>query len=260
VTPGFRSRLGRLAYRARDWYTVRTLMVRPPVPLVSFTFDDFPESAYRIGGTILERHHARATYYAALGLMGSTTECGRQFAVHDLHSLVEHGHELACHSFTHLDARTVSSSTYRSDVLRNQAAVSRLLPGVTLHNFSYPFGRTAPWTGRILGRRFRTCRGIAAGINAGQANLNALRANQIYSTHFDRDRLAALIRANEELRGWLVFYTHDIADVPSRFGCTPEQFETVVRLVMESRSRVITVDEAVRTIRGVPAPVPDGAG
>ncbi len=28
--------------------------------------------------------------------------------------------------------------------------------------------------------------------------------------------------------GWLVFYTHDVSDTPTEFGCKPETFERLV--------------------------------
>src|SRR2546429_5422660 len=41
-------------------------------PVVSFSFDDFPRTAYTVGGAILKRLEVRGTYYAAPGLMGTT--------------------------------------------------------------------------------------------------------------------------------------------------------------------------------------------
>src|SRR5262245_52879038 len=36
--------------------------------VVSFTFDDFPRSAARVGAEVVEAHAARATYYVSMGL------------------------------------------------------------------------------------------------------------------------------------------------------------------------------------------------
>ncbi len=48
-------------------------------PIVSFSFDDFPRTAYSAGGAILERFGVRGTYYAAAGLMNTANELGEQF-------------------------------------------------------------------------------------------------------------------------------------------------------------------------------------
>src|ERR1700736_3245127 len=57
------SRLARLAaFGARR--------VENAAPLVSFTFDDVPESAHSRGAAMLERRGARGVYYVATGLIG----------------------------------------------------------------------------------------------------------------------------------------------------------------------------------------------
>ena len=61
-------------------------------PIVSFTFDDFPRTAFSTGGAILEQFGARGTYYAALGLMNTSNELGEQFRSMDLDALLEKGH------------------------------------------------------------------------------------------------------------------------------------------------------------------------
>ena len=53
--------------------------MRNAQPLISFTFDDFPRSALTVGGEILERHGARGTYYASLGVMGKYEAAGLMF-------------------------------------------------------------------------------------------------------------------------------------------------------------------------------------
>ena len=42
-----------------------------PGGVVSFTFDDFPRSAWSNGGAVLEEYDVRGTYYAAMGLAGT---------------------------------------------------------------------------------------------------------------------------------------------------------------------------------------------
>ncbi|MEE9184603.1 MAG: hypothetical protein V3U39_09040, partial [Acidimicrobiia bacterium] len=47
-----------------------TIRSRLPAPVVTFTFDDFPQSAWSVGGRILERHNARATYFLSAKFCG----------------------------------------------------------------------------------------------------------------------------------------------------------------------------------------------
>src|SRR5579863_2515511 len=73
--------------------------------IVSFTFDDFPRSAWTAGGRILGEYGASGTYYASLGLMGKTTLVGEMFDRRDLEAAAEAGHELACHTYDHVLCR-----------------------------------------------------------------------------------------------------------------------------------------------------------
>lgn len=54
----------RLASKPRDVIT--------DAPLVSFTFDDVPDTALHNGAAILERHGVRGTFYIAGGLRGAS--------------------------------------------------------------------------------------------------------------------------------------------------------------------------------------------
>src|ERR1700675_3547569 len=95
-------------------------------PVVSFGFDDLPRTAYLAGGAILKNLGARGTYYAAPGLMGTSSELGEQFRSEDVHSLLEDGHELACHTFSHISSRAVPCSNYGDDVDRGRKAMEEI--------------------------------------------------------------------------------------------------------------------------------------
>ena len=74
-----------------------------PGGVVSFTFDDFPRSSLEQGGAILERFGARGTFYTALGLEGGDGELGPLFRREDLERAAAAGHEIGCHTFSHID-------------------------------------------------------------------------------------------------------------------------------------------------------------
>lgn len=62
----------------------RPVVMRNSTPLVSFAFDDFPRSAYRTAGALLNKRGLTGTYYASLSLMGKTTNVGEIFGLKDL--------------------------------------------------------------------------------------------------------------------------------------------------------------------------------
>src|SRR6266446_1702902 len=77
----------------------RPLAIWTQVPLISFTFDDFPRSALVVGGAILNRHGSSGTYYTSLGLLGKDSPSGPICVPGDLRELRQRGHELGCHTF-----------------------------------------------------------------------------------------------------------------------------------------------------------------
>src|SRR5262245_38852097 len=87
--------------KAAGLFFRRIVNVRPLRPVISFSFDDCPESAIRTGGAILKRYSLAGTYYTSLGLMGQESASGRMFQRADLDLVLEQGHELACHTFSH---------------------------------------------------------------------------------------------------------------------------------------------------------------
>ncbi|WP_037434922.1 polysaccharide deacetylase family protein, partial [Sinorhizobium fredii] len=60
----------RLANRAIWQFARARRTLETEAPLVSFTFDDVPDSALHEGAAILERYDVRGTFYIAGGLAG----------------------------------------------------------------------------------------------------------------------------------------------------------------------------------------------
>ncbi|MGA8273621.1 MAG: polysaccharide deacetylase family protein [Candidatus Sulfotelmatobacter sp.] len=212
--------------------------------IVSFTFDDFPRTALSVGGPILERFGARGTYYTAAGLMNVANEQGEHFRSEDIDSLLERGHELGSHTFSHVSCRSVSYAEFREDVNKGAVAIEKA-SGLSSPNFAYPFGAVTLQAKRKLGRELTSARGIVPGFNGPQIDLNLLRANGLYGD-VDRAPLAEdLIAKNAKRSTWLIFYTHDVRPNPSPFGCTPALLEAAVSCAARSGCRILTVREAL---------------
>ena len=78
----------RLEVEATKALFTRRLDVRTALPLISFTFDDFPRTAFLEAGSILRRYGVLGTYYASLGLMGKPTPLGPMYQAEDLKELI----------------------------------------------------------------------------------------------------------------------------------------------------------------------------
>jgi peptidoglycan/xylan/chitin deacetylase (PgdA/CDA1 family) len=223
-------------------------------PLVSFSFDDFPCSALQVGGAILKSYGMSGTYYTAMGLMGTVNELGSQFRAEDLATLLKDDHELGSHTFGHVSCRALPLSKFEAEVIKGKEAVERITGGRQFHHFAYPYGDVTLRAKAKIGARCASCRSILPGINTSPVDLNLLRANHLYSWSFDMDVISRLVTRNDKQRGWLIFYTHDVSDRPSAFGCTLSQFEGVVKLVAQAGATVLPVGKAVERAIGVHLP------
>jgi peptidoglycan/xylan/chitin deacetylase (PgdA/CDA1 family) len=217
-----------IARRVGRWVRSRPADIAWPRGVVSFTFDDFPKSALATGGAILESYGFRGTYYAALGVAGRTGDMGKLHDLDDIRTAHAHGHEIACHTYSHLDCSRASSRAILADIAENKAVLAALIDGAALTNFAYPFGGLSLAAKQLLSAHFDTCRGIGGGINRGTVDLANLGSSRIYHGEFDMAALRRLIDENRSVGGWLIFYTHDVAATPSRYGCTPGDLEAVV--------------------------------
>jgi len=225
-------------------------IARPDHPLISFTFDDAPRSAYTLGREILERHGARGTYYIAMGLVSRKQyELGEVLRPEEVRELVHAGHEIGCHSYSHLAFGSHSEVRIALDLWRSRRAVESVC-GHIPRQFAFPFGEVNPAGLRLVIRSYESSRGIFGGINLGAVPPHLLRANRLYE-QVSLEANLELIRANVQKRGWLIFYTHDVSATPSEFGCTPAYLEKVVATARDSGALVLPVGKAIRACGAV---------
>jgi peptidoglycan/xylan/chitin deacetylase (PgdA/CDA1 family) len=242
-----RSGLGAVRRRVLGSLYRRTAPLGDRGPIVSFSFDDFPRTAYSAGGAILEKFGVRGTYYAAWGLRNTSNELGDQFRSEDIESLLEKGHELASHTFSHISCRSVSGAAFRGDVEKGRQAIAEAA-GADSANFAYPFGDVTLQAKRTLRRGLTSARSIFPGFNGPEIDLNLLRAINLYGGLDGLKRTGELIRENFEQKSWLIFYTHDVRENPSPYGCTPALFEGAVSCAVGSGCRILTVREVLTEI------------
>jgi len=218
-------------------------------PVVSFTFDDFPRSALSEGGRILRERGWAGTYFAAGGFCGRRVDGLDYFDHDDLVRAAEEGHEIGCHTFGHLRLPATPAAEIEADLQRNAGFVAEVLPDHRLSSFAYPYGDLDLGRKTLIARHFPVCRGIWPGINAGRMDFAQLKAIPLERrSHADLDVEAWLDRA-EAMRGWLIFFTHDVSDDPSDYGCFRDAFEAAADAVARRGMRVLPVKNAVGLAR-----------
>ena len=225
----------------------RALTVAPLQPLVSFSFDDAPRSAFEAGARVLERHGLRGTYYVSLGLLGQPGPSGELGGLPELRAAVALGHELGCHTHDHLDAWLVPPGEYLASVEANARVLQQLLPGQRFETFAYPRSGAVAAVKPALARHFLACRHGGQRGNSGHVDRDLLAACFLdRQQHADLAFIRQLLETNARTRGWLIFATHDVAPEPSPYGCTPAFLEAVVRHALRTGARVLPVREALR--------------
>lgn len=242
---------GLLAGLNRRWarYASRTPMrICPDHAIVSFSFDDFPKSAATTGAELLEKRGWRGTYYASAGYAGGVTHHGPMFDAGDLQRLSSNGHEIGCHTYSHLDAAAVPTSELLADIARNARALAAMGHEGELDSFAFAYGEATPASKQALLERFSNLRGVQARINRGATDRGLLQSVPIDGGEAGIDRAVEAAQSLISHPGWLIYYAHDVQDEPTQWGCTPQQLDRVCDAVAASGARVMTVSEAMQTL------------
>ena len=75
--PSLTSLIDRCAHRAAMHFRTKTALLNNAAPIVSFTFDDVPESAFSVGAATLDAHGVKGTFYIAGALCDTVDSDGR---------------------------------------------------------------------------------------------------------------------------------------------------------------------------------------
>jgi len=228
----------------------RIVAIKLTTPLISFSFDDAPRTAFSNGGDILNAHGVRGTYFVSLGMLESDSASGTIASQDDLRHAVEEGHELGCHTFNHKDPWKTKVAAFEESVIKNRQALAKILPGNTFSAFAYPLCNPSPTNKHRAGKLFNCCRGGGQTFNVGKTDLNLLKAYFLDVRNGDAiEMVRDLIDRNSESTGWLIFATHDVDDNPSPYGCTKKYFEKVVEYAVLSGASLLPVGKAYQQIR-----------
>ena len=238
----------RIARRVVKYRAQRKLAFKHDKPIVSFSFDDCPRSVMETALPLLENRSWRGTIYAAMGLCGTTNHLGLHMSCEDMKAVHKAGHHVDGHTYSHVSARSVSTQDFLTDIEQNKAVFSELgLPSP--RTFAYPYGEVTLETKRALSRKFPLLRGIHSPHGATSLDLNQTASQRLYSGS-DFERCLEAIENLKHTPIWLILFTHDVRENPSAFGCTPSDFEKVVKAVETSGAEVLPVSEALTKLQG----------
>lgn len=211
-------------------------------PIVSITFDDAPRSAVEAGARVLEAEGVRGAFYVCAGLDGREGPMGLYGETAGYVGLAARGHEIACHTYSHLDCGQAAGPVITADVDRNAQALTAV--GLETRNFAYPYGDVSPQAKAVLQRRFGSLRGLHPGLIREGSDLNLLPAVGIEGPNGEANAARWIDKALAN-RAWLILYTHDVRPEPSAWGCTPDALKRLVQRAKAGGAEIATVAEVL---------------
>ncbi len=232
-----RRRLVRLQHR-------RPAEPRLGAPLISFSFDDAPVSAFTTGARVLERHGARGTFFVCAGTAGQGGYIGQMGDRADILHAQATGHEIACHTYSHLDCGRADARSATADVARNDRTLEAWgLPRPA--TFAYPYGDVGAPAKRMLAKRFTLARALHHDVIEGGTDL--AQAPAVGVEDADGEALARhWMDQAVRRKAWLILFTHGVADELTPYGCTTAVFERLVAEAVARDFEIVTVAEGAR--------------
>ena len=218
----------------------------PRGPMISFAFDDVPASAIDAGAAIIEARGLRGTYFVAAALAGTDAVTGPMATPDQVRGLADAGHEIGCHTYSHLDCGQAAACDAVEDVARNAETLAAWGVGRPT-TFAYPFGDVAPVAKRAMAPRFALMRALHRGVVIAGSDLNQAPAVGVEGPDGEALAMAWLARAAHR-KAWLILCTHDVAEVPSPFGCTPSALARLVDAALANGFEPVTVAEGAARV------------
>ena len=241
--PSLRGKLRRRLVRLRHRRPAR---MAPPRPMISFAFDDAPRSAFVAGAQVLERYGVRGTYFVCAGTAGQSGFVGPLGDRGDIVRAHAAGHEIACHTYSHLDCGRADAASAEADVARN-AATLRAWEVAAPMTFAYPYGDVGPRAKGVIAETFAVARALHPGVVTAGTDLAQAPAVGIEGP----DGEAKARRWMDEARtrhAWLILFTHQVEAQVTPYGCTYAALDRLVGRAAGAGFEIVTVADGARRL------------
>jgi peptidoglycan/xylan/chitin deacetylase (PgdA/CDA1 family) len=243
----FVQRLRIAAHRWRATVSHRQMRrLRFDRPVLSLTFDDFPHTAATTGAAMVERYGGRATFYAATDYAEDTTHFGAMYTAADIAGLSRRGHEIGCHGHKHYDCTTTPLGVLLDDLTHNCDALMAMGAPRPV-SFAFPYGRISAASKGVFAQHVTSQRPVTGGVNCKTVDLNQLGTVGVEGPQALQKGLDALHKG-KACNGWVIFYTHDVADTPTQWGITPGDLEVLLKTALELGYEIRTVGDVAQSL------------
>jgi peptidoglycan/xylan/chitin deacetylase (PgdA/CDA1 family) len=229
---------------------IKPVEVKLEKPIASFSFDDIPQSAAINGAKILENHGIRGTFYVSGSHVDCEFEGVKQYSANELQMLYKNGHEIACHTYVHPRLRGRSANEINTDLDKNLEKMREILDdeNFEFQSHAFPYGEFDKTSRAILAKRFVSSRGVLRGVNSGKVDFANLRTTPLEHQRYSRDYLMGFVEQALKTNGWIIFFTHDVAENCTHYGSKPEYIEQAIEVVKTMGFDIMPVNQAAKLI------------
>ncbi len=137
-----------------------------------------------------------------------------------------------------------------AELEKNRRYLLALDSSIRIENFAYPYGTGSVLRKGQLGEAFRTSRGILPGVNSGTVDLQYLRSSPLIDREIDAEGIDRAFDEAVATNGWLIFYSHDVEDEPSPYGCSPALLRHALDAAARRKMPALSVADALRFAGG----------
>lgn len=229
-------------------YRRREASRRPDRPMVTFSFDDAPASAFRAGAAVLESYNCRGVFYVSADLLDRRSPVGLIGSDRDIARAVRRGHEIGCHTYGHLDCAQVSEAELSADLARNAKTLLTLGVPEAPSTFAYPYGEVTPTAKRLTSNRFQLARALHPGLIEPGVDLNQAPSARMEGPEGEAAAMHWLERAQARC-SWIFFHCHGVQEGGSEWSLDVNAFRRIVGEAVARKFDVVTAAEGARRMR-----------
>ncbi|HSX28344.1 MAG TPA: polysaccharide deacetylase family protein [Candidatus Saccharimonadales bacterium] len=231
-------------------------------PMVSVTFDDGWESAYKNAAPVLSQYNIPSTFY----IITDTFNDPQYLSTDQIKSLLASGHQIESHTVTHPNLTQVNDTQLGKELSNSKNTLQKLVNG-PVTDFSSPLDAYNDHViAAIKAQGYRSHRTTDADLTRDPYNLNLastfnpyrIQAYTVRNTTTTQQLQDYLAYAREN-KAWVVLVYHQVesskVEVPEkdRYAVSLNAFKEQMKLVNESNMRVVTMEQALDAIAKQPA-------
>lgn len=210
--------------------------------IVSITFDDGWKSSYENGLPILDKNNFPATHYFVTSYLGKTNYLSDE----NVKTFLEKGHQIGSHSVSHARLDTLSTKEVEAELKNSKKSLEEKFGKAD--SFSIPYGAQNNELLSVAKKYYKSVRTSDTGYNEGETfEPNNIRI-QFVTVTTTKEQFQSWVDKAVKDKVWLVLLYHRIDASGDYYSTTKENFDAQMKVVKDSKIRVMTVDQAVQEI------------